>query len=207
MISRARRRRPGARRLAGTPAIAPWARAGRSAGSGHSTWRATSSTRRARRRRTRPPARRWRARRRRRRRWRRSRSASSGARRRTVTSARRRQRRGVERGRIRDDAQPAQRLKHGHGGPPGRRTASASRPPRGRRSRPRSGNGVRRSQPSISGLAEQRGVTSCPVTLPTTSPPDQIGAALDRGRAVHREAEPAPVVGRAWRSARATRGR
>ncbi len=31
----------------------------------------------------------------------------------------------VERGRVRDDAQAVEPLKRGHGGPPGRRTASA----------------------------------------------------------------------------------
>ena len=51
-------------------------------------------------------------------------NASSGANRRTVTSGRD-PARGIERDRVRDDAQPAQRLKHGHAGPPDRRTASA----------------------------------------------------------------------------------
>ena len=39
----------------------------------------------------------------------------------------------------------------------------------------RVGNGVRRSQPSISALPRS-GDVQLPVTLPTTSPPDQIGA-------------------------------
>ena len=71
---------------------------------------------------------------------------------------------------------PVDRLKRGHDGPPGRRTASASRSPRGRRSRPRRRTGRSRCQPSISARPSS-GDVQLPVTLPITSPRsiDRIG--------------------------------
>ena len=70
---------------------------------------------------------------------------------------------------------PCEPVKRGHDGPPGRRTGvgvtTAARPSISTSV----GNGVRRSQPSISALPSSGDVHD-PVTLPTTSPADQIGA-------------------------------
>ena len=94
--------------------------------------------------------------------------ASSGAVRRTVTASPT-QRAASSAAGIGDDARRAQSIKRGHGGPPGRRRASAvtaaSRPSM----TTRSGCGGRRCQPSMS-VRPSSGECQLPVTLPMTSP-------------------------------------